>query len=233
MAARRETGQDIVRRAGVFEERRLSTSASRGPKRKTREARRNRETVSVPLRRRAGECFSRGVDATEREWPVAGRGEARTTKARTSAVANAGSPSPDWYAAPVASAVTSELCDDGNPPLPTIMPTLNRPVTVQSLNGLSTCATTTAIMAATRPTLSPIVVASLLMEDTIASAAEPWASRRIAARAVRGGMAAASARETRVLENVPPGGLDAWSLGHRTNEKRETTNTTTKDETQN
>jgi hypothetical protein len=88
-------------------------------------------------------------------------------------------------------------------------------------------------MAATRPTLSPIVVASLLMEDTIASAAEPWASRRIAARAVRGGMAAASARETRVLENVPPGGLDAWSLGHRTNEKRETTNTTTKDETQN
>ena len=52
-------------------------------------------------------------------------GAARTTRAKTSAVANAGSPRPDWYAAPVARAVTSELCDDGNPPLPTMRPALN------------------------------------------------------------------------------------------------------------
>jgi hypothetical protein len=40
-------------------------------------------------------------------------------------------------------------------------------VTVQSLNGLRTCATTTAIIAATSPTLSPIVVASEPTEDAI------------------------------------------------------------------
>ena len=94
-------------------------------------------------------------------------GAARTTRAKTSAVANAGSPRPDWYAAPVARAVTSELCDDGNPPLPTMRPALNLPVTVQSLNGLRTCATTTAIIAATSPTLSPMVVASEPTEDAI------------------------------------------------------------------
>jgi hypothetical protein len=46
-------------------------------------------------------------------------------------------------------------------------PALNLPVTVQSLNGLRTCATTTAIIAATSPTLSPIVVASEPTEDAI------------------------------------------------------------------
>ena len=81
----------------------------------------------------------------------------RTTRASTSAVANAGSPSPAWHAVPVASAVTRDECEEGNPPLPTMSEALNRPVMAHSLNGLSTCATTTAMSAATRPTLSPNV----------------------------------------------------------------------------
>ena len=72
-------------------------------------------------------------------------------------MANAGSARPTWYAAPVASAVTRELCDDGNPPLPTARPGLNLPDTVHSLNGLRIWATTTAMTAATRPMLSPSV----------------------------------------------------------------------------
>ena len=65
---------------------------------------------------------------------------------------------------PVASAVTRDECDEGNPPLPTMSDALNRPVMAHSLNGLSTCATTTAMSAATRPTLSPNVDPVLLKE---------------------------------------------------------------------
>ncbi len=54
--------------------------------------------------------------------------------------------------------------DGGNPPLPTMSEALNRPVMAHSLNGLSTCATTTAMSAATRPTLSPNVDPVLLKE---------------------------------------------------------------------
>jgi len=64
----------------------------------------------------------------------------------------------------VASAVTRDECDEGNPPLPTMSEALNRPEMAHSLNGLSTCATTTAMSAATRPTLSPNVDPVLLKE---------------------------------------------------------------------
>lgn len=84
-------------------------------------------------------------------------------------MAKAGSPRPAWYAAPVASAVTRELCEDGNPPLPTIRLALKRRVTVHSLNGLSTCATMTAMTAATSPTLSPSVFVAALTVDGIAN----------------------------------------------------------------
>ena len=93
----------------------------------------------------------------------------RTTRASTSAVANAGSPSPAWHAVPVASAVTRDECDEGNPPLPTMSEALNRPVMAHSLNGLSTCATMTAMTAATSPTLSPSVFVAALTVDGIAN----------------------------------------------------------------
>lgn len=86
-----------------------------------------------------------------------------TTSARTTVDANAGSASPTWYAAPVASAVTSALCEDGNPPLLTASEGLKRLVMAHSLNGLSACATTTAITADTKPMLSPNVLEAVCM----------------------------------------------------------------------
>ena len=97
-------------------------------------------------------------------------------------MAKAGSPRPAWYAAPVASAVTRELCEDGNPPLPTIRLALKRRVTVHSLNGLSTCATMTAMTAATSPTLSPSVFVAALTVDGISRTEAPSRGTRRGAR---------------------------------------------------
>ena len=126
-----------------------SESAARGDARGARRGRGER------TRGGEGGCWGRG------KKNAGGGGGARTTKA--------GSPRPAWYAAPVASAVTRELCEDGNPPLPTIRLALKRRVTVHSLNGLSTCATMTAMTAATSPTLSPSVFVAALTVDGIAN----------------------------------------------------------------
>lgn len=158
--ARRETSRGAPRRSAAFSRKRFVHAFSR--RARCRAVVRPTRFFFLTGDSRRGVDARRGAGGTRR-----GLGAARTTRARTSAVANAGSPRPDWYAAPVASAVTSELCDDGNPPLPTMRPALNLPVTVQSLNGLRTCATTTAIIAATSPTLSPMVVASEPTEDAI------------------------------------------------------------------
>lgn len=82
---------------------------------------------------------------------------------------------------PVASAVTRDECDEGNPPLPTMSDALNRPVMAHALNGLSTCATTTAMSAATRPTLSPSVVPVPLKETCVISETDRRLARDVRA----------------------------------------------------
>lgn len=139
----------------------------------------------------------------------------RTTRASTSAVANAGSPSPAWHAVPVASAVTRDECEEGNPPLPTMSEALNRPVMAHSLNGLSTCATTTAMSAATRPTLSPNVDPVPLKETwpvISETSLRPCATSRgfPVARATRG---SSSKRPRPLVEKNRPSKITQLAIG--------------------